>query len=77
MFVRFPRTDEVSKQRGKTVAANKIAKAIAGGATALSTGLVAAAAEGGVTTVELVVTACGVIVAAALVWAVPNKDGAQ
>jgi len=51
---------------------DKVAKAIIGAATAASTALVTALADGHLTATELVVATTGTVVAGFAVWGYPN-----
>jgi hypothetical protein len=51
----------------------QVAKAIAGAVTALGTGIITAASEGGIVTNEWWVILGGTLVAGAAVWIVPNQ----
>lgn len=57
---------------GRGVAMNKYAKAVIAAATAASTALVVALADGHITATEYVVAVTGTLIATAAVWATPN-----
>ena len=62
---------------GTGVKMNKIAKAIIGGATAASTALVVALADGHITATEYVLAVTGTLIATAAVWATPNAPATE
>ena len=53
---------------------NRIAKAIAAGATALAGGVATAQADGNITATEWAIVAVAVVVAVIAVWATPPKS---
>lgn len=56
---------------------NKVAKAVIGAATAASTALVVALADGHITATEYVLAVTGTVIAAMAVWATPNAPAEE